>query len=123
MKQGVILAKRSPFDGNFGVFDDCLPDGWGMLVLDRYLQQKQQELNTLTVLDRLSLVGSSGRGALEFRPDQSVLSKDEIVNFDHLAAETAKILQSNYYQGDSIESLYRHGGSPGGARPKIIYNV
>jgi len=57
---------------------------------------------------------------LEFRPDQSVLSKDEIVNFDHLAAETAKILQSNYYQGDSIESLYRHGGSPGGARPKIF---
>ncbi|MGB4415534.1 MAG: type II toxin-antitoxin system HipA family toxin [Paludibacter sp.] len=120
LKQGVILAKRSPFDGNFGVFDDCLPDGWGMLVLDRYLQQKNIKLNTLTVLDRLSLVGSSGRGALEFRPDQSVLSKDEIVNFDHLAAETAKILQSNYYQGDSIESLYRHGGSPGGARPKIF---
>jgi len=51
---------------------------------------KNIKLNTLTVLDRLSLVGSSGRGALEFRPDQSVLSKDEIVNFDHLAAETAK---------------------------------
>jgi serine/threonine-protein kinase HipA len=119
LKNGVMLAKRTPFDGNFGVFDDCLPDGWGLLLLDRYLQKQGIQPKTLSIPDRLSLVGSTGRGALEFRPDQSTMSDDEQVSIAHLAAETWKILQSNTYQGDAIESLYRQGGSPGGARPKI----
>jgi len=120
LKNGVMLAKRTPFDGNFGVFDDCLPDGWGLLLLDRYLQKHVVQLNTLSILDRLSLVGSTGRGALEFRPDQSTMSNDEYLSFEHLAAETERILESDTYQGDSIESLYQQGGSPGGARPKIF---
>jgi len=89
-------------------------------VLDRYLQKQGINPKTLTIPDRLSLVGSEGRGALEFRPDQSVMSNEDYINFDHIAAETKKILLSNTYQGDSIESLYRQGGSPGGARPKIF---
>lgn len=120
LKNGVMLAKRHPFGGNFGVFDDCLPDGWGLLVLDRYLQKQGIQPKTLSILDRLSLVGSAGRGALEFRPDQSVMSNDDTVNFEQVAAETQKILLSNSYQGHSIETLYRQGGSPGGARPKIF---
>jgi len=120
LKNGVMLAKRHPFSGNFGVFDDCLPDGWGLLVLDRYLQKQGIQPKTLSIPDRLSLVGSAGRGALEFRPDQSVMSNDDTVNFELLAAETQKLLLSNSYQGHSIETLYRQGGSPGGARPKIF---
>jgi len=120
LKNGVMLAKRHPFGGNFGVFDDCLPDGWGLLVLDCYLQKQGIPPKTLSILDRLSLVGSAGRGALEFHPDQSVMSYEDTVNFELVAAETQKILLSNSYQGDSIETLYRQGGSPGGARPKIF---
>ena len=120
LKNGVMMATRSPFDGNFGVFDDCLPDGWGRLLLDRYLQKQGIKPNSLSTLDRLTLVGSSGRGALEFLPDQSVLSNGVAINFEHLAAETKKILASDNYQGDSLDSLYQHGGSPGGARPKIF---
>lgn len=122
LKNGVILAKPKPFDGNFGVFDDCLPDGWGMLVFDRYLKKQGINPGTLSILDRLSLVGSSGRGALEFRPDQSIMSHDEFIDYNYLAAETAKILKSVDYQSDSIDSLYKQGGSPGGARPKIFVN-
>ena len=40
LRSGVFIAKPRPFDGGFGVFDDCLPDGWGLLILDRYLQRK-----------------------------------------------------------------------------------
>ncbi len=120
LKNGVILAKRNPFDGNFGVFDDCLPDGWGLLLLDRYLQKSGIDPKRMSILDRLSLVGSAGRGALEFRPDQSVTSHDEYIDFERIAAETDKILSSDNYLGDSIESLYKQGGSPGGARPKIF---
>ena len=39
LRSGVFIAKPRPFEGGFGVFDDCLPDGWGLLILDRYLQR------------------------------------------------------------------------------------
>ena len=120
LKNGVMIAKHSPFEGNFGVFDDCLPDGWGLLLLDRFLQKQGINPRKLSILDKLSFVGSTGRGALEFRPDRSVMNNEETINFEHLAAETEKILRSDTYQGDSIESLYKQGGSPGGARPKIV---
>lgn len=120
LKNGVMLAKRNPFGGNFGVFDDCLPDGWGLLLLDRYLKKQGINPKTLSVPDKLSLVGSAGRGALEFRPDQSAMSNEDYINFEHIASETKKILLSDTYQGDSLESLYRQGGSPCGAHPKIF---
>lgn len=44
LRSGVFIAKPRPFEGGFGVFDDCLPDGWGLLILDRYLQQRESIL-------------------------------------------------------------------------------
>lgn len=120
LKNGVFLAKSNPFDGNFGVFDDCLPDGWGMLILDRYLQKQGIKVRSLSILDRLSLVGSSGRGALEFKPDQSIIGGSEYLSFEYLALESQKLLNSKVYDTEAIETLYRQGGSPGGARPKVF---
>lgn len=120
LKSGVFIAKPSPFDGGFGVFDDCLPDGWGLLVLDRYLQRKGINPRTLSLLDRLALVGSTGRGALEFRPDRSVVSRQEYADFEKLALEAERILDSDDYTGEGIEEFQYRGGSSGGARPKIF---
>lgn len=120
LKNGVFIAKPSPFDGGFGVFDDCLPDGWGLLVLDRYLQLNGINPRTLSLLDRLALVGSTGRGALEFRPDRSVVSRQEFADFEKLALEAERILDSDDYTDEGIEEFQYRGGSPGGARPKIF---
>ena len=120
LRRGVFISKPYPFEGGFGVFDDCLPDGWGQLILDRYLQQKRIDLHTLTLLDRLALVGSTGRGALEFRPDRSVISKQEYTDFEKLALNAEQILSNDDYTGNGIEEFQRRGGSPGGARPKIF---
>ena len=46
LQKGVMIAKRNPFEGGFGVFDDCLPDGWGLLILNRYLQKKGIKIGT-----------------------------------------------------------------------------
>lgn len=116
----MFIAKPRPFEGGFGVFDDCLPDGWGLLVLDRYLQKKGINPRTLTLLDRLAIIGSTGRGALEFRPDRSVISDREYVDFEKMALEAEQILDSEEYRGDRIEEFQYRGGSPGGARPKIF---
>jgi serine/threonine-protein kinase HipA len=122
LQPGLFIAKRNPFKGGFGVFDDSLPDGWGNLLLDRYLQQKGIDPSKLTVLQRLSLVGATGRGALEYRPDRSEVLQEEWINFDKLASESEKILTSNY-TGDSLETLYKYGGSSGGARPKVFVKI
>ena len=120
LRSGVFVAKPRPFDGGFGVFDDCLPDGLGLLILDRYLQSRGINPRMLSLLDRLALVGSTGRGALEFRPDKSVMSHNEYVDFEKLALEAERILDSDEYRGSGVEEFQYRGGSPGGARPKIF---
>ena len=123
LKSEVLIAKRTPFNGGFGVFDDSLPDGWGSLILNRYIQSKGIDPAGLSILQRLALVGSTGRGALEYRPDFSEFVFDEIINFDHLAAEVEKILSTDYGGGESLDTLYMRGGSPGGARPKVFVKI
>lgn len=122
LKSEVFLAKRTPFNGGFGVFDDSLPDGWGSFILDRYLKSKEIDPAKLTILQRLALVGSSGRGALEYRPDYSEATTQEILHLDKLAAESEKILSADY-AGDSLDTLYKYGGSSGGVRPKVFVKI
>ena len=62
LKPGLIMAKRDPFAGNFGVFDDSLPDGWGNLLLDRYLQEKGGDPYKLNILDIDDLIFESDDG-------------------------------------------------------------
>jgi len=123
LRSGLFIAERDPFDGGFGVFDDSLPDGWGNLVLDRYLQEKGINPNKLTILQRLSLIGSSGRGALEYRPDNAVMQTSDFTNFNKLAKEVNELLKSNKISVKSLDYLYEHGGSSGGARPKIFVKM
>lgn len=122
LKGGLQMAKRDPFHGGFGVFEDSLPDGWGNLILDRYLTQHDINPGKLTSLQRLALIGSTGRGALEYRPDRSVDSDDSFLDFDRLAADAEMILRDK--AGDiSVDDLYRYSGSSGGARPKVFTTI
>ena len=122
LKQGLHIAGREPFQGGFGVFDDSLPDGWGALILDRYLLQRGIDVNRLTLLERLALVGSTGRGALEYRPDESLQLDNSFFDFDKLAVEVDRILKEKAVN-DSVDLLYRNGGSSGGARPKVFATI
>ncbi len=123
LEKKVFVAERDPFDGNFGVFDDSLPDGWGTLLLDRFLKEQGQDISKLTILDRLSLIGSNGRGALEYRPDKSFISNSEFQDFDKISLECKKILEEKNIAKKSLETLYKNGGSSGGARPKVFAKI
>ena len=35
LKAGLFIAKPTPFAGNFGVFEDSLPDGYGRYLLHK----------------------------------------------------------------------------------------
>lgn len=119
LQNRVFTASPTPFEGGFGVFDDSLPDGWGLLVLDRLLRKHGMNPNDLNLLDRLSIVGSSGRGALEYIPEHEIANEKVQADLDSLAEEAKAILNDdNYYNG--VEELQYRGGSPGGACPKIF---
>ncbi|MDR0792904.1 MAG: type II toxin-antitoxin system HipA family toxin [Chitinophagaceae bacterium] len=122
LRSGLYVAQRTPFQGCFGVFADCLPDGWGSLLLDRYLRSKGVEIEKLSVLQRLALVGITGRGALEYFPDNSALSEAAFIDLNNLSIEIEKVLTTGY-AGEGLELLYKYGGSSGGVRPKVFVSL
>lgn len=119
LKPGLFIADASPFNGNFGVFDDCLPDGWGKLLLERYLSSQNINPATLSIPERLSIIGSSGRGALEYLPQTDLLQNPEPQDIEKLSRNTQELL-SNSKKLD-LDSLFLYGGTSGGARPKVFY--
>lgn len=121
LEPGVRFSKSSPFDGLFGIFYDSLPDGWGRLLVDRMLRKNGEDPDALTPLQRLSIVGASGLGALEYRPTYEMSASSGIDDLDHLAAECSKILSSE--DSADLDELFALGGSSGGARPKIMTKV
>ena len=108
------------FGGLFGVFADSLPDSWGHLLLDRYLESIGIKRGEITTLERLAYVGKSGMGALEYMPSKEADFdyKNAGLDFDTIAKECANILSSK--NSDQLDILYKMGGSSGGTRPKIL---
>lgn len=120
LEQRLFYASAKPFGGNFGVFDDSLPDGWSALVLDRYLRAQGKTLASLDLMEQLMFVGSNGRGALEYRPDLSTVESQEVINLDSMAEEAQRVLNTDYT--GLLDKAWRRGGSSGGTRPKVFVN-
>ncbi|MDR1691627.1 MAG: HipA N-terminal domain-containing protein, partial [Rickettsiales bacterium] len=111
LENKVFIAKQDPFDGNFGVFNDSLPDGWGRLLTDRLLKKQGIDPATVSVIDRLAIVGNTGAGALEYIPSEPLTNTEVLDSLDVLAREAEKIL--NEEQSGKLEELVRAGGSSG----------
>ena len=121
LEDRVFIPKYDPFEGLFGVFSDSLPDGWGRLLVDRMLLKEHIDPQTVTSIDRLAIVGSSGMGALSYRPSVKWQSEGTQKDLDYYAEECRRILNSTY--SEDLDELFRLGGSSGGARPKIMTEV
>lgn len=68
----VFVPSSRTFHGLWGVFADSLPDEWGRLLVDRMLKSRGLSPANVTLLERLAIVGSSGMGALTYRPAWNV---------------------------------------------------
>lgn len=120
----IQIAKPDSFHGIYGVFDDSLPDGWGMLLLNRALEKKGLSLHDINILDQLAYIGDSGKGALIYRP--AIKNEEKFSN--KIDIDQLKTAIDEVYNGTSvevIEELMVLGGSSGGARPKanVGYNL
>lgn len=114
----VFVPKSDRFEGLFGVFADSLPDGWGRLLVDRFLLSKKISPGGIGPIERLGIVGSSGMGALEYVPELLCMDEKERLDFDQLSDECEKILQEQ--ESENLDLLFQLGGSSGGARPKAL---
>ena len=117
----VNKAPQKPFNGLQGVFADSLPDGWGLLLMDRFLRQQGFNIADITPLDRLLYIGSTGMGALTYEPDRSIPSTYGNLDLSVLSHEANEVYAGK--QVDILPELLRAGGSPGGARPKVVVGI
>lgn len=122
LESRVFVPKAyDPFEGLFGVFSDSLPDGWGRLLVDRMLRRQGIEPNSVDPILRLAIVGSSGMGALTYVPELDIGNGETEKDIDALAGSCSKLLESK--SDDGLDELFAMGGSSGGARPKVNYEI
>lgn len=114
----VFVPSSWTFRGLWGVFADSLPDAWGQLLVDRLMISKGISLDTIMPLDRLSIVGKSGMGALEYVPAWETPSVADLNDLDQLAQDCNAVL--NHESISDLDSLFHAAGSSGGARPKVM---
>lgn len=116
-ERGLHAARSREFDGLHGFLADSLPEGWGHLLMRRRLGKLGINIDALTPLQRLALVGDQGRGALVFKPVTAQPDDIETLDLDELAAASSEILRG---EEDALaDTLAGLAGASGGDRPKI----
>lgn len=102
-----------------GLFDDSLPDGWGLLLMDRHFSSLALNPAAISPLDRLSWLGTRTMGALTYHPPANREDASAgVFDLHDLARHSQDILAGAAV--DVLPELLRAGGSPGGARPKVL---
>ena len=119
---GLFEHTEREFSQVFGVFNDSLPDGWGLLLMDRVFRKQGLEPARISILDRLAYIGERGMGALTYHPPTANAEEPvPVVDLQEVAHQAARILEGSIE--DLLPSLRIAGGSPGGARPKVLIAV
>ena len=111
--------KESAHLNIWGLFEDSLPDGWGLLLMDRFFQSQGIPPQKLSVLSRLAYLGSRTMGALTYHPcSHSTPTEQKMIDLLQTANEIFEVLEGK--AENILYDLFQLGGSPGGARPKIL---
>lgn len=121
-RPGLIEHVDREFAPVFGVFDDSLPDSWGVLLMDREFRKQGRSIAGISQLDRLAYIGTRAMGALTYHPplpDGQAGPLD--VDLGVLAREAERVLEGS--ADEVLPALRIAGGSPGGARPKVLVGV
>jgi len=122
VRPGVFEHREREFGDVFGVFNDSLPDGWGLLLMDREFRKRGHDPAGLSVLDRLAYIGTRGMGALTYHPPAATDDEGELpIDLDELARQAERVLEGS--AEEILPALRIAGGSPGGARPKVLVGV
>lgn len=122
LEDRVFINRKDIFGGLYGVFADCLPDGWGELLVVRMLAKRGINYSRLSPLTKLTLISGQGLGGLTFEPNQSELDYAQTVELDRICREVNDILNDDA-DNATLDEIYSLGGSSGGARPKAHIKI
>ena len=123
LKPEIFIPKDFDFNGLFGVFDDSLPDGWGRLLTDRYLASIGIDYTQASVITRLCMLGDTSSGLLEFVPRLEENKEEDRIDLDASFSASRLVLADKDISQSTMDDLFRHGGSSGGARPKVNVRI
>jgi len=118
LRAGVHEGPPAPFAGLPGVFGDSLPDGWGLLLMDRAFRRRGVSREAIGPLDRLAFLGTRAMGALTYHPATGPEDELDAVELEEMAEQAERLLEGS--AEEVLPELLRAGGSPGGARPKVV---
>lgn len=99
-----------------GLVADSLPDGWGLLLMDRAF--RRAGLQSVSPLDRLAFIGDRAMGALSYEPADLDTLPDEDVKLLDVAKQVQMVVDGA--DAEVLRRLMLLGGSPHGARPKAL---
>ncbi|MBD8682727.1 type II toxin-antitoxin system HipA family toxin [Pseudomonas sp. CFBP 13719] len=98
---------------------DALPDGWGVLLMDRMFRRRGLGTARIGTLQRLAYIGSNAMGAMTFEPVVPEGQESDVhIPLEQLATQVQEVLQGD--GGEFLQTLLLVGGSPQGARPKAL---
>ncbi len=121
-QEGLFEHKDHAFGPLPGLFDDSLPDGWGLLLMDRHFRSRGLNPAEIGPLERLAWLGDRTMGALTYHPPagrpEGGLGAFEL---QILARHSQALLAGD--AAEVLPQLLRAGGAPGGARPKVLVGV
>lgn len=108
---------------------DSLPDYWGSLLFEKWIEEKKISRNMLTPLDRLVFMGKRGMGAFEYEPAAEELNKTQSIDIKSLFDLSVKIFEDRYKasipggEDLTLHALLQVGTSAGGRQKKAILAI
>ena len=113
------------YKGLPGMLADSLPDKFGNIVINQYLESQGREKDSLTTIEKLCYTGQRGMGALEYEPSQEIVDLSEKVDLDALTKLASEILSEKEsvklkYDDNMIAQLMQSSSPVGGARAKTL---
>ena len=112
------------FRGLPGMLSDSLPDRYGTQLLERAFAERGREAESILAVERLCYTGSRGMGALEYRPEDSLVTTvNESLDLDVLVRAASEVLSEREQlraSSSDIRQLISVGTSAGGARAKAV---
>ena len=120
LRQQAYTGTPALYAGLPGLIADALPDGWGLMLMDRAFRKAGRDPATISPLDRLAFIGERAMGALSFEPATGLSLAAQDISLLELAQKIERLTAAA--SATILNQLVLIGGSPHGARPKALVN-
>ena len=94
-----------------------MPDGYGRYLLHKALLRDGINDSNLSALDRLSIVGSGGMGALTYHPETHIQQVTDVTDLDLLQKKALEVLKE---QQDEDAGLLLYNSRNSSTSPAVM---